>query len=120
MNYLKEKINSLFEKLLNKRFKKLVKVGLYARDVDAVKLENEKRARLVLLCSCKDQVYAVICTNTHKVNTISYFELLGHYITAQKAVISNKRIELHGRYEGYQAQLIVAQNVTVKLSAKKQ
>ncbi len=113
---LKEKIDSLAEKRLNARFQKLVRDGLLARDVAAVKLEDEKRARLVLLCSCKDQIYAVVCTSTRKQKNVSlsYFELLGHCITAQKAVISNKRIELHGRYEGYQAHLIVAQDVAIR------
>ncbi len=99
---------------MNTRFQKLVKKGLLARDVDVVKLENEERKRLVLLCICKDQVYAVVCTNTHKVNTISYFEMLGHYITARKAVVSNNLIALRGMYEGYQAHLIIAQDVAIR------
>lgn len=115
MNYLEEKFNSLLEKRLNTRFQKLVQKGLLARDVDAVKLENEKRARLVLLCSCKDQVYAVICTNTYKQKntSLSYFELLGHYIKAKKAVVSSDLVDLTGRYEGYKAHLIVAQDVAI-------
>lgn len=111
---LKSWLDKQIEKRLNVRFQKLVKKGLLARDVEAVKLENEKRARFVLLCSCKDRVYAVVCTNTHKVNTISYFGTLGHYITARKAVVSNDLIALRGMYEGYQAYLIIAQDVAIR------
>lgn len=111
---LQEKFDEIAEKRLNRRFQKLVKNGLLARDVDAVKLENEKRERLVLLCSCKDQIYAVVCTNTHKTSNLSYFELLGHYIKAQKAVVSSDLVELTGRYQGYKAHLIVAQDVAIR------
>lgn len=111
---LQEKIDELAKKQLNARFQKLVKKGLLARDVSAVKLRDEERARLVLLCSCNNEVYAVVCTNTHKTNSLSYFELLGHYITAQKAVVLNDLVELHGGYEGYQAHLIVVQDVAIR------
>ena len=111
---LKEKIDLLAEKRLNARFQKLVQKGLLARDVDAVKLPSDKRARLVLLCLCNDQVYAVVCTNTYKVDTISYFEMLGHYITARKAVVSNDLVALRGMYEGYQAHLMIAQDVAIR------
>ena len=116
MNYLEEKFNSLLEKRLNTRFQKLVQKGLLARDVDAVKLQNEKRARLVLLCLCNDEGYAVICTNTYKQKntSLSYFELLGHYIKAKKAVVSSDLVDLTGRYEGYKAHLIVAQDVAIR------
>lgn len=111
---LREKFDSLIDKRLNARFQKLVMQGLYARDVDTVKLENDKRERLVLLCTCKDQVYAVVCTSTSKKNGLLYFEILGHYIQAQKGVVSNDLVELHGCYEGYKAHLIVAKNVTIR------
>ena len=111
---LKSLLDKYIEKRLNARFQKLAKQGLFARDIEAVKLKTVKRARLVLLCSCKDQVYAVVCTSTRKQKnaSLSYFELLGHYITAQKAVVSSE-VKLCGRYEGYKAHLIVAQDVAI-------
>ena len=111
---LKSKLDELIEKRLNARFQKLVNAGLLARDVTAVKLSGEARKRLVLLCTCNHEVYAVVCTNTHKANSISYFETLGHYITARKAVVSNDLIALRGMYEGYQAYLIIAQDVAIR------
>ena len=39
---LKEKIDSLAEKRLNARFQKLVRDGLLARDVAAVKMKKER------------------------------------------------------------------------------
>lgn len=111
---LKSKFDEHIEKRLNARFQKLVKRGLLARDVDAVRLSGETRDRLVLLCVCNNEVYAVVCTNTHKTSSLSYFEMLGHYITARKAVVSNNLIELKNHYEGYQAHLIVAQDVAIR------
>lgn len=108
-------LDSLVKKHLNAKFQMLVKKGLYARDVDAVKLQDENKKRLVLLCTCNHEVYAVVCTNTHKAKkNISYFEMLGHYITAQKAVISSDFVELKGKYEGYRAHLIIAQDVAIR------
>ena len=111
---LKSKFDEHIEKRLNARFQKLVKRGLLARDVDAVKLSGETRDRLVLLCVCNNEAYAVVCTDTHKTSSPSYFGLLGHYIKAKKAIVSNELVELRGRYEGYEAHLIVAQDVAIR------
>ena len=40
--------------------------------------------------------------------------MLGHYITAQKAVISSDFVELKGQYEGYRDHLIIAQDVAIR------
>lgn len=111
---LKSKLDELIEKRLNARFQKLVNAGLLARDVTAVKLSGEARKRLVLLCTCNHEVYAVVCTNTHKANSISYFELLGSYIKAQKGIVEPNLVALHGTYEGYQAHLVIAQDVAIR------
>lgn len=107
-------LDSLVKKHLNAKFQMLVKKGLYARDVDAVKLQDENKKRLVLLCTCNHEVYAVVCTNTHKANSISYFELLGSYIKAQKGIVEPNLVALHGTYEGYQAHLVIAQDVAIR------
>lgn len=114
---LKSKLDECIEKRLNARFQKLVASGLYARDVVAVKLRNEERERLALLCVCKKKVYVVVSVNSKKTNSLSYFEMLGHNVQSKKGVILEKKdnwIELHGSYEGYKAPLIVAQDVEIK------
>lgn len=113
---LKSKLDERIEKRLNARFQKLVASGLYARDVVAVKLRNEERERLALLCVCKKKVYVVVSVNSKKVNSLSYFEMLGHNVQAKKGVILEKKsnwIELNGEYEGYKAPLIVVQDVEI-------
>lgn len=112
---LKEKIDSLAEKRLNVRFQKLVRDGLLARDVVPVKLENEAKARLALLCVCDDEVFAVICVNTRKTSNISIFELLGHNLQASKGIISkNSWVSLSGEYQGLKAPLVIAQDVAIR------
>lgn len=116
MNYLQNMFDGYIEKRLNARFQKLVASGLYARDVVAVKLRNEERERLALLCVCKKQVYVVVSVNNKKANSLSYFEMLGHNVQSKKGIILEKKnnwIELHGSYEGYKAPLIVAQDVEI-------
>lgn len=120
---LKEKIDLLAEKRLDARFQKLVQKGLLARDVVPIKLDGEDKERLALLCTCKKDVYAVVCVGKKQAGIISPFELLGNFVQAKKGVVVSKKsewVKLSGHYEGLNAPLIVAQDVTVKLSAKKQ
>ena len=117
MNFLRKKFDEMTKKRLNRRFQKLVKAGLFAREVDAVKLAGEKRERPVLLCTCKNEVYAVVSVNSKKISSLSYFKMLGHYVQAPQGVVLDEKsdlIELHGTYAGYKAHLVIAQDVTIK------
>ena len=111
---LKSKFDEHIEKSLNAKFQKIVKRGLLARDVVPIKLEDETRARLALLCVCENTVYAVVCVGK---KPISLFELLGNFIQAQEGVILKQKsnwIELYGSYAGLKAPLVVAKDVSIK------
>ena len=119
MNCLQDMFDESIEKRLNARFQKLVKRGLFARDVVPVQLENEERKRLALLCVCGDEVFAVICVNTKKTSNFSLFELLGYNLQAPKGIVNKSSwVLLSGAYEGLKAPLVVAQDVTVKPASK--
>lgn len=104
----------------NSRFQKMTRSGLIARDVVAVKVLDEKKERLALLCKSKKQVYVVICVNTkktEKTDVTSIFTLLGHYLQAKNGIILDRKsewVELSGRYEGLRAPLVVAENVSIR------
>lgn len=106
-------IDSLANRKMDSSFQKLIKSGLVARDVVPVQILGEKKARLALLCESKKQVYAVICVSTTKTDAVSIFTLLGHSLQAKRGVISGK-VRLSNQYEGLDALLVVAEDVSVK------
>lgn len=102
----------------NARFQKLVKQGLFARDVVAVRVLGEKKERLALLCVNGEKVFAVVCTNIDKkAGVTSIFTLLGHYLQAKNGIALESKsdlVELSGNYYGLKAPLVVAEDVSIR------
>lgn len=102
----------------NARFQKLVKQGLFARDVVAVRVLGEKKERLALLCVNGEKVFAVVCTNIDKkAGVTSIFTLLGHYLQAKNVIALESKsdwVELSGNYYGLKAPLVVAEDVSIR------
>lgn len=102
-------IESLLSTRENARFQKLVKMGLVARDLIAVRVFAEKRERLALLCEASGKAYAVVCVNS----SIPVPMLVGHALKAKTGVVLDKKndwVELSGSYEGLKAPLVVVED----------
>lgn len=106
-------IDSLIIARENRRFQKLTRSGLIARDLVAIRVFNETRERLALLCEANGRVYAVVCVNT-KVPAPMF---VGHALEAKTGVVLDKKhdwVFLSGHYEGLKAPLVVAEDVSAR------
>ena len=110
---MKKFVEALLVARENERFQKLVKMGLVARDLVAVRVFAEKRERLALLCEASGKAYAVVCVNS----SIPVSMLVGHALKAKTGVVLDKKpdwVQLSGHYEGLKAPLVVAEDVSIR------
>lgn len=106
-------IESLLITRENARFQKLVETGLVARDLVAIRVFNEPRERLALLCKANGRIYATVCVNS----SVPVSMLVGHALQAKRGVVLDRKpdwVQLSGSYEGLKAPLVVAEDVGIE------